>query len=361
MSNLSKSFNNGDISKDLLQPDNFLSNLDTIIPESDTSVGATIGLDMLNPNNFTDIKDEDKYEDKPEYYFKKATSRGILKANYKLALAIDPSQNGSGFAIYDNRWGTESLFLESSSLSKIKDTKEDPLNYFKMQKEFSQDLLEALSTNIKGFTEGKIVFDLVIIEDTVFNNGDPQIFKRLVLINHVVDHLIASGVIKTDTFLRVNNKVWKKFLFSYKTGKQYLNVKREIEETLLYLQEPLVLENYDKKPSWKKNSNYQDKLDAISMLITGQDVKEYYKIQASGIKKVNYRYKLLIEKPAKGTEIELSDMTYKSLLETIKQLKGEKVKNKYFIKVKRGQLGNFGIKNDLIFPLGVEVAYLYLY
>lgn len=348
-------------SNDLMDIPAFLQGLNKIIPDNkDKYSEVTYGSDMLNTNNATPLGlPEDLYDDKPELYYKKATSRGILKANYRLALAIDPSQLGSGFAIYDNRGTEPVLHLESSTLSPIKDTKEDALNYFKMQREFHEDLLGVVSSNIKDYQDD--VFDVIIIEDTVLSNANPQTFKKLVLLNHVVDHLIASNILKTNCFLRVNNKVWKKFLFSYKTGKQYRNVKREIEETLLYLDEPLVLDNYDKSKSWKNKTHYQDKLDAISMLITALDVKEYYSQESKKIKKHSFKYKLETTLPDRGTPVELANTEHRTLIQTIKQLQSEPRKSRYFMKVTRTQVGSWGIKHDLIFPIGIDEAYLLLY
>lgn len=350
------------LSEDLLDASNFLSNLDSIIPESNKTSGVTLGMDMLNPSGFSDIEDDDKTKDIPELYYKRATTRAILKNSYQLALGIDPSQHGSGFAIYDNRGINGSkpiLHLESSSLSKIKDTKEDPLNYFKMQSEFASDLLDAVKLHIDD--PSKVTFDIIIIEDTVFSNGDPQTFKRLVLINHVIDHLITQKAINTKRFVRVNNKVWKKFLFSYKSGKQYMNVKREIEETLLYLKEPFVMENYNQTKKWKDKTHYQDKLDALAMLVVGNDVAEYYESQVTKAKKVSYKLKLTTSEPKNSTLVELPNTHQKTLRDAISSIKSEPVKHRYHIPVVRGQIGSWGIKQDLIFPLGIEEAYLVLY
>lgn len=295
-------------------------------------------------------------------FFKKVKDRNVLKANYRLALGIDPSQNGSGFALYDNREGKNELHLMSSSLH-LGDPAKDPLAFYKMQQEFREDLKSVVETAIPEGTDD--VFDLIVIENTILNHS-AEVFKKLVLINYMIDTLLGDGTVKTKDFVRVNNNVWKHFLYQYKPGKHYKKVKLEIEDVLLYLEEPYALENHDKPAAWKKNNQYQDKLDALSMILVGREIQQDIKEKGSKKHKLKYQYELVFTRPDTNsengyTELQLTNRLPNTLLDSIDTLGKEAHKGKYFIEVTASQLGNFGIKNDLLFPFGESVGYLLIF
>lgn len=284
---------------------------------------------------------------------KKVNAMEMLHKGYELALAIDPSQNGSGLAIYKRSNEVEPLTLVSSALT-YDDKNTDPMRYFKMQQEFANDLLEFIE-----YTTGEKqpTFDCIIIEDTLLKHN-PQIFKRLILINHVIDYLIGTEQVKTKSFLRLNNETWKKELRSYKIGKKYKTDKLDIEESLILLELPYALTNQHESTAWKDRHNYQDKLDAVGLLIAGLTLKdtEVIKVKRSKLQKITYEVVTTIPDKNKGyTRIDVKNPSA-NIEETLKALRKEETPIKCFIPFT--SLGHWGIKNKIYVPDGYKVAYL---
>lgn len=285
------------------------------------------------------------------YAVKKVTAKELLKG-YSLALALDPSQNGSGFALVDNRTNFK-LALASASLT-YSDKDNDPLRYFNMQREYAADVLAFIREETKEETPH---FDLIIIEDTLLRH-DPQIFKRLVMINNVIDYLIGTQQIKTDKFIRVNNEAWKKELRSYKLGKKYKNDKLDIEESLLLLELDYALANSEQTKAWKDRNNYQDKLDAIGMLIAGVTLKDVDTGKKTRKRRKKLKTSVTLKAPLNEqgyTQIHLKHAAA-HIEETLKNIQQEEGPIKYFIPFT--SLGTWGIKHKAYVPEGFTQAYL---
>lgn len=336
----------------------FLNEIDEIIPDTEVPEKAEATENV-----------EDAEVNKNEYIIKKITVKDILTkvgiAEPHIALGIDPSQNGSGFAFLNTHQGYE-LTLASASLT-FDEKDEDPMKYYNMQKEFKQKLLEFIKQVNNG---AEVVFDYIIIEDTILRHN-PQIYKRLVLINNVIDMLIGEGVLKTKRFIRINNEAWKKELRSYRleTHKKYKKDKLEIEDTLYLLEFDYVVENRSKAEAWKKRENYQDKCDAVGLLIAGATMIEKEKTnQTEAVKTKRKKNKLTYEvlKITEEVESQLLQENYieikcsspsRQIEEVIKNIQRENTEvQKYFLRFK--SLGNWGIAEGLFKPSTEEECYL---
>lgn len=319
----------------------FLDELDEAVPEK-----LIIETDEIDSIDVTTEVEED-------YVVKNIKSRDMMKS-FDIALGIDPSQNGSGFVVIDNR-GSEQIVTMVAAGVQFEEKDTDPLKYIKMQNEFAEDILEVIKETT-GTTE--TVFDFVVIEDVLAKHS-PQIFKRLVLLNHVIDLLIATGKVKTKEFYRLNNQMWKSKVYEYKIGKHYKKDKEEIEDILLQLEEPYVVENYHQTERWKENNNYRDKLDAYAMILAVQTMTKDERLNKTTKKKANklktWVAMCLDEIPEGAIELK-SKRPDNDIEKILDKVKYEKMDNKYYLEFK--SLGNWGIKKGFLLPLHIDKAYL---
>lgn len=226
------------------------------IPNKYTNTNFGIKTSKSNKNIDTDVDESDiiaiteiKYSD-------------ILNSSKRI-LAIDPSQHSSGFAIYDKETG----FTLAQSKLDFNNKSTDAMRFYNLQKQMFTDLIDFINMVYPDSKTNPVVFDSIIIEDTLFERN-AQTFKVLVLLNSVIDYIIAQGYVKTNNFMRISNQTWKSELRQFKIGKKYKNDKLDIEESLLMLGVPLAVEQYMLSDREKKVTGYQDKLDAIGLLLS---------------------------------------------------------------------------------------------
>lgn len=114
-----------------------------------------------------------------------------------------------------------------------------------------RDLKSFLADNF-----GEVEYDLIIIEDA-FQGVNPDTTRKLYAINTAIDELILDRTVRCKKFLRINNGVWKRWLFSVDKNNQYSLLKDK-------LRIQACLEMLGIKEDGK---GYQDRLDSIGMLI----------------------------------------------------------------------------------------------
>ncbi len=131
-----------------------------------------------------------------------------------------------------------------------------------------RDLKKFLSENF-----GKVEYNLIMIEDA-FQGVNPDTTRKLYAINTAIDELILDGVIRCKKFLRVNNGVWKRWLFTVDKSNQYSLLKDKLR-----IQACLELLGIK-----EDGRGYQDKLDSTGMLIGYFLVGQYEEVAKKKLK-----------------------------------------------------------------------------
>ena len=126
-------------------------------------------------------------------YEKIAESTLIPKVGYFLGLDI--SETSSGVCMYENG---EKFVANISLECKDKDFLE-----VKLRRELKGYLTEVVKDK---------TFDLIIIEDA-FQGVNALVTRTLYALNTAIDELILDGVCKCKDFRRINNQLWKSWLF----------------------------------------------------------------------------------------------------------------------------------------------------
>lgn len=154
-------------------------------------------------------------------------------------LGLDISKSSTGVTIVRDG------IIDSFNLS-LKGTPDEMFSEILLRREFK----ELLSQQLEGTH-----FNTILIEDA-YEGVNPSTTRLLYSLNTVIDELILDDDIKCNTFIRVNNKSWKSWLWSIEPqiGKG-LDEKTRIEEVLKYLGVS------------DSGSGYQDRLDSLGMLV----------------------------------------------------------------------------------------------
>lgn len=157
-----------------------------------------------------------------------------------LFLGLDISEVSSGVCLYENG---EKL---SANISLV--TGDVPFQEVLLRRELKSYLTEVV--------EGK-EFDLIIIEDA-FQGMNPTVTRKLYAINTAIDELILDGVCKCKDFRRINNQLWKSWLYTIDTEGQFkgLSDKLRIQKCLE------LLDVYE-----DRSEGYQDRLDSCGMIL----------------------------------------------------------------------------------------------
>ena len=171
-------------------------------------------------------------------YEKIAESTLIPKVGYFLGLDI--SETSSGVCMYENG---EKFVANISLECKDKDFLE-----VKLRRELKGYLTEVVKDK---------TFDLIIIEDA-FQGVNALVTRTLYALNTAIDELILDGVCKCKDFRRINNQLWKSWLFKADQDNIYKGMedKLRIEKCLELLG---VYEYHDE--------GYQDRLDATGLIL----------------------------------------------------------------------------------------------
>ena len=167
----------------------------------------------------------------------------VGKGNY---LGLDISLNSTGICIYCD--GKKNLF--NAGIDVLED---DPHWEVKARRELKSYILEA----VKSVAPAGVIFDSIVVED-VFEGENPLTTRRLYALNTSIDELLIDGEVHCKSFRRVNNRVWKGWLYSVDPSKEFkgLNDKTRIEKCLAKLG---VVEAHSK--------GYQDRLDATGLVL----------------------------------------------------------------------------------------------
>ena len=155
-------------------------------------------------------------------------------------LGLDISETNTGICMYRNG--------EKMGANAYLESKDGDFYEVRLRRELKECLKEVVSN---------ITFDVIIVEDA-FQGVNPMVTRKLYAINTAIDELILDGVCGCKKFLRVNNKLWKSWLFSIDTEGLYKSMedKERIENCLRLLG---VYEEHD--------DGYQDRLDSCGMLL----------------------------------------------------------------------------------------------
>jgi len=157
----------------------------------------------------------------------------------KVVLGLDISESSSGICLYDKG---EKL-LANISL----ETGDVDFQEVLLRRELKKYLTEVV--------EGKD-FDLVIIEDA-FQGVNPTVTRKLYAINTAIDELILDGVCTCKDFRRVNNQLWKSWLFTIDNEGLYKGI-----EDKLKIQKCMAMLGVT-----DSGEGFQDRLDANGMIL----------------------------------------------------------------------------------------------
>ena len=155
-------------------------------------------------------------------------------------LGLDISERNSGLCLYsEGKKITGNISL---------DTK-DSVDFFEVR----------LRRELKGYLRefiGDRLLDLAMIED-VYQGENPGTVRKLYALNTAIDELILDGEVRCNKFLRVNNKLWKSWLYRVDRENQFkgLEDKERIRRCLALLG----IED--------SGEGSQDRLDACGMLV----------------------------------------------------------------------------------------------
>lgn len=178
-------------------------------------------------------------------------------------LGLDISECSSGVCLYENGkkflWN---IFLVSTEG-----------DYYEVR------LRRELKDCLREVVEGK-EFDIIVIEDA-FQGVNPMVTRKLYAINTAIDELVLDGICKCKYFLRVNNQVWKSWLFKLDEEGIYkgLDDKKRIQKCL----EMVGIYEDD-------SDGYQDRLDATGLLVSfflNEGRAKRYKL-VKGTRKVSF-------------------------------------------------------------------------
>lgn len=155
-------------------------------------------------------------------------------------LGLDISEESSGICLYKDG---EKV---SANISLVTKESED---FYEVK--CRRELKDCLSELVSGLN-----IDVIVIED-VYQGVNPKTTRILYAINTAMDELILDGVCSCKRFIRVQNKVWKSWLFKLDTEHRFKGL-----EDKLRIQKCLELVGVV-----DSGEGFQDRLDSCGMLI----------------------------------------------------------------------------------------------
>lgn len=174
----------------------------------------------------------------------------------KSGLALDVSKNSTGLAIY--RDGKVETYLLQTEIT----DESSPIHLGYRMEEFLNFVLE----RVRGEH-----FDVVCVEEAL-TGINHKVNAVALALNPLIDYMIAKGDISCGSFYRINNVTWKKILRDLSGVKPIKKgtdaAKKEIISGFQALNFELGFK-VDEYSSWSsyKNSGWQDRLDAVGVLL----------------------------------------------------------------------------------------------
>lgn len=155
-------------------------------------------------------------------------------------LGLDISESSSGVTLYVN--GNKEVYNIS-----LESKRYDWASEVLLRRELAGYLLEII---------GDRFIDVIVLED-VFEGVNPQTTRLLYALNTAIIELLVDGKCSCDKLVRVQNKVWKSWLFGLDTEGSFkgLNDKVRIQKCLELI------------GITESGEGFQDRLDSTGMLI----------------------------------------------------------------------------------------------
>lgn len=193
----------------------------------------SIGLEDLDTENLDE-------EEVKEESFLEVLSESSIVPKEGMYLGLDISETSTGICIYDS--GKKYLYN-----SELDDFEGSPHREVLLRRELKEDLLSII--------QGK-TFEVIIIEDA-YQGVNPLTTRLLYALNTAIDEMILDNQVFCKEFLRVQNSVWKSWLFSIDTENNFkgLNDKEKIQRCLEML------------GVHEEGKGFQDRLDATGMIL----------------------------------------------------------------------------------------------
>lgn len=211
---------------------NSTGNIDNTVKKVGNSLIMDFSMDLFDEENYVDdvVKSAD-YGEVNEFTLVPGTGK---------LLGLDISETSPGICTYiDSVKDTKNLH--------IKDDKNSPFREVILRRKLKSALVNLV---------GGITFDLIIVEDA-YEGINPQTTRLLYALNTAIDELILDGLVGCKTFIRANNKEWKKWLFSVDVGgsTRGMSDKDRIAACLAML------------GVHEEGKGFQDRLDACGMIL----------------------------------------------------------------------------------------------
>lgn len=220
--------------------------------------------------------------------------RDLLPVGSKPMLGLDLSLSSCGIAIVDVEG------YSSSNYTIVLSPEEESSPHYDYY--LRRNLKQHLTSLFAGWD-----FSVIIVED-VFAGVNAKTVRQLTAINSAIDELVFEGVISCDEFLRLDNNVWKSWLFGFQPSWGIgLNDKFRIKGLLEGLG---IIES---------GAGHQDRLDALGMLFAHRIKTLGYTSSESGSATEKHSYSwssvALVALPASIEDGELSQYIPKYVLE----------------------------------------------
>lgn len=285
---------------------------------------------------YTERRGRQTMIDFSQMIIEKPNVKSILANSMESGLGLDISKTSTGITVFDGvGYKTYQCVIDFDS--------ESPLWMYYMQKALEDDLLSLI--------DGEH-YDIIAIEDAIDGENFHTV-RVLILLNTVIDKLIAEGRVTCNNFIRISNTVWKKHLRKFRLGKKYMTDKIEIETILGSLEHDVVIDYGHLKKSEKERMGYQDQLDSTGVLI-GAGLHRDSKVETYKKQRQLYTRTILLYE---SSELLEENWTIDNLKQV--RLKGN-IKtevDKFINELKRnGDLNKYVAKVESFGMLGIELG-----
>ena len=189
-------------------------------------------------------------EDLPLVEIRETTLEDILQV-FDSAIGIDPSKNHTGISIWrDGKLTTLGFQTKQTG-------KDDPFEEARMRLDFKRKLADL----IRGMS-----FEVCVVEE-VYGGANFTVTRKLIAVNTVIDELILEGVVEVKHFHRLLAQQWGEGIRDIVEIQPGFKSKIRTQIVLEHLKVPFYMENKDLSQARKKEIYFEDKCDAIGMLL----------------------------------------------------------------------------------------------